>query len=86
MTISTLLSLITRKAVLGFKPLDTPIRCAPTQLEPLQTMLLLASIGCDSFLIWIFRVHVPTILLKLKDTSSTSAKDLTGTGTLEEIL
>jgi len=86
MTISTLSSLITRKAVLGSKPSDTPIRCAPVQLEPLQTMLLLASIGCDSFLTWIFRVYVPTILLKLEDTSSTSAKDLTGTGTQEEIL
>ena len=86
MTITTLSNLITRMVVLGFKPSATPIRCAPVQLEPSQTMLLLASIGCDSFLTWIFRVHATTILLKREDTSSTSAKDLMGTGTLEETL
>ena len=76
----------TKKAVLGFKPSDVLIRYVLAQLEPLQTMLLLANIGCDSFLAWIFRVHVPTILSKLEDTFSINAKDSMGTGTQEEIL
>ena len=85
MTIPILSDLITKKAVLGSKPSDVPIRCVLAQLEPLQIMLLLANIGCDSFLTWIFRVHVQTILSKLEDTFSTNAKDLLGTGTQEEI-
>ena len=79
-------NLTTKKAVLGSKPLDVLIRCVPTQLEPLQTMLQLANIGCNSFLAWIFCVHVQTILSKLEDTFSTNAKDSLGTGTQEEIL
>ena len=80
------LNLTTKKAALGSKPSDVLIRCVLAQLEPLQTMLQLANIGCDSFLAWIFHVHVQTILSKLKDTFSTNAKDLLGTGTQEEIL
>ena len=85
MTILKLLSCLIPKEVLGYRLLDIQIRYVLEWLEPSQIMLPLENIGYVSSPTWTSHVHVTIIQSKLGDIFYTSVKDLTGTGTREEI-
>jgi len=73
------------KEVRGYRPLDIQICYVLKRSEPSQIMLPLENIGCASPPTWTSRVHVTITQSKLGDIFYTSVKDLTGTGTREEI-
>jgi len=75
----------TQEVGLGFKPLAIRIRFVLALQEQLPTMLPLGSTGYDFSLTWTSRVHVTTIRSSRGDIYCMIAKDLTGTGTPEEI-
>ena len=73
------------KVVCGFNLLANLICYVLTLPELLLVMLLLGSTDYDFSRAWTSHAHATIILLNLGDIYYTSAADLTGTGTQEEI-